>query len=426
MISTGFLTRILTMRRGIVSLAVGILLVAPLGAWLGEETPPPSPWLGAQVGEIGEMQGGPLAYDPATNELWVGTSVMYPAVDLNVSVVNLTTGRVVAQIPYDPPPREMNEYAATVGIVFDPSNGNSYVGADDGNVTVINVSSHTVVKTVVTGCCATSIAYDAENREIFIIGAWGDQQGSEGNTTIISTISNAIVGRVPVGGVGIAADPLNGVLAVTQGSNLSFMNPTTYELTARTPLPHIGGGFSDPFVYDPFTNAWYGPTGGTSGPTLTMINATSHMVEKTVAIPYPASNIVGGLALDPANGFVYITCQGQNGGELESVNALTDTFVGTVDLPPMQLPGSIVYDGTDLDLYVSGPFAEAVTVFSPSAPQPGPTFPNLDSPNTGWAEFGILLGATFVLVGIRRYRQDRKVNHMNRRKESAVVEDKEQ
>lgn len=388
------------MRKGIFPIAIGILLVVPMGAWLAQETPPPSPWFGAQVGYIrGVLVGGPLAFDPTTNDLWVGTTPADPWFGgTNVSVISLKTSQVVAQVPYDPTPRSANLWPATMGITLDPSNGDSYIGSYDGNVTVVNATTLTVVSTVVTGCCASSIAYDSWNKDVFVTGE---------NTTIINSTTNAIVGQVPVSGSGISADSSDGVLAVTEGSNLSFMDPTTYQLTSTTLLPQGDSGFADPFVYDPSTNAWYGTTGGSTNPSLSVVNATSHLVEKSIPLPCTPDYFGSGLALDPKSGYAYVTCEGSNGGALDVVDARTNNLLGTVALN-IEGDNKVVFDNGDGNLYVTAPFNGVISVFSPSAPQPGPTFPNIGSPLEGWAEFFIFLGAILILVGIRRYWKDWK------------------
>ena len=141
----------------------------------------------------------------------------------NVTIIQLTTGRVLGSIPVGSEPD---------GILFDSATGFLYVANNaSDNVTVINGASNTVADSVATGPGPAALAYDASTRTVYVANSGSD------SLTAISDVTNAAVGTVPVGSgpVAIAVDPQSGTLYVANaGSGNVTVAPTEREAFGLT------------------------------------------------------------------------------------------------------------------------------------------------------------------------------------------------
>ena len=125
----------------------------------------------------------------------------------NVTVIQLTTGRVLGSIPVGSEPD---------GILFDSVTGFLYVANNaSDNVTVINGASNTVAGSVATGPGPAALAYDASTRTVYVANSCSD------SLTAIGDVTNAVVGTVPVGSgpVAIAVDPQSRTLYVANAGS---------------------------------------------------------------------------------------------------------------------------------------------------------------------------------------------------------------
>ena len=320
------------------------------------------------VGYIGNVFAPEqMVYDPSNHYIYVTDGVAatnassYYVAD--VSAINTTTNQVVTNITvgssrFNP----LNEW----GIALDPTNGYLYVAVYsegyNGNISVIDTSSGTVVKTI-TGigacpsqgiCSPTGVFYDPASGYVYV----GHQ--SSGNITFINASSNTIVGSLNAtsGGGGspyyFLYDQQKGYVYVAdQGSGVTVINPST-----NAYIETIGA-----LVYNQQT----GQTSYTGG-------------EYTGESPEA-------LALDTGNNYLYSSNFDSN--NVIAINTQDNTVLGNIAVGAS--PRGIAYDPANGDLYVANHFADTVSIISTGASSSGSS----TSTSSGFSAILIIMATLF-------------------------------
>src|SRR5487761_216326 len=319
------------------------------------------------VGYIGNVFAPEqMVYDPSNHYIYVTDGVAatnassYYVAD--VSAINTTTNQVVTNITVgSSQSNPLNEW----GIALDPTNGYLYVAvysANNGNISVIDTSSGTVVKTI-TGigacinqgvCPPTGVFYDPASGYVYV----GHQ--SSGNITFINTSSNTIVGSLNAtsGGGGspyyFLYDQQKGYVYVAdQGSGVTVINPST-----NAYIETIGA-----LVYNQQT----GQTSYTGG-------------EYTGESPEA-------LALDTGNNYLYSSNFDSN--NVIAINTQDNTVLGNIAVGAS--PRGIAYDPANGDLYVANHFADTVSIISTGASSSGSS----TSTSSGFSAILIIMATLF-------------------------------
>lgn len=232
------------------------------------------------------LMGAPLsmAYDSAKGEVYVAEQA-YPGNPnppniYNLSVISVSTGRLVANLPltgwttigsplYDPVRGEVllpdpepnlidvisdsnNTVIGTVDLptasypvmmTYDPANGEIFVvnrgGCGTGTVSVISDSNDSVVTTIAVGSCPQAIAYDSKVNEVFVTNS------DSNNVSVISDTTDQVVGSFLAGPLGskpyaISVDYIRGEVFIQEYPRLlqlsSDGSDVIFSLTA-TPSP---------------------------------------------------------------------------------------------------------------------------------------------------------------------------------------------
>ena len=125
--------------------------------------------------------------------------------DDSVSVIDTTTNRVIDTNPNTPQIDPIKVGNGPEGIAYDPVNKQIYVAnRNDGNVSVINTVTNTVIESIRLGDGLRDIAYDSVNKRMYVTNP------SDGNVYVIDTVTNTVIksiNNVGDGLRGIEYDP---------------------------------------------------------------------------------------------------------------------------------------------------------------------------------------------------------------------------
>ncbi|MHB2036957.1 MAG: YncE family protein [Nitrososphaerales archaeon] len=289
-----------------------------------------------------------MAYDPVNNYIYVSNSGSSTDANLNhissVGVVNAATGQSVENITVaNGGQNQIQQW----GIAFDPSNGYVYVasfyGSSDnygtsGNISVIDTSTNTVIKTI-TGfancpeqvvCSPSAVFYDPADGYIYV-------------------------------------GHLDGVANVTLVQGTSVVKSISLNSTN-----YVGGGSQWAFAYDNKSGVIY--AADRQSATISVIGATNntliedigsmHFNINTGQITYTGGEYNGsspeGLAYDAANNYLYVTNFDSN--NVTVINCATNTIIGTIAVG--SLPRGIAYDPVNGYIYVANHFSDTVSIIS--------------------------------------------------------------
>jgi YVTN family beta-propeller protein len=229
-----------------------------------------------------------VAVDSANDQIFVTNEGVN-----NVSVLNGTTGAVIASIPTPGDPW---------GITYDSDNGLIYV-ADYHYVTIINGTTDTDFENLSVYSNSPGIAFDPDNRDVYVSDP--GPYGTTDNLSIINGTTNTFVGSgVEVGAfpLGVAVDPVTDRIYVANAGsdNLTVINGSTNQVLSVA--PDTG---TDPIsvLYDPLTGDLYITNSGSNN--LTAINGTTDQ-PASAGIPLASGSGPWGLALDGSNGDLFV------------------------------------------------------------------------------------------------------------------------
>lgn len=330
-----------------------------------------SPWQASGFARAGQWPTG-LAYDSADTELFVGNQYSD-----NVSVVNATTGRVLASPAVGGDP---------LGVAVDSAKGEVFVAnANTSNISVISEATNRVTHTIAVGSRLVGIAYDAAKGELFVTDSASNvvYVVNDTNLSVVATIGvqdrpqdvqyvaslqrlfveNAFgsCGYGGCGSVSVIADSNDTVLTnVTVGANpthaaydtklgelfvldkgsadVSIISGATDQLVGNV----SSTSFTNPtdIAYDPLTGESL--VGDYGSDTVFVIDDSSQRVLTTAGTVTAPDNVL--YAAGPNAAFVTEDSQGVVERLLPPVSASANFTVGTVlSAAPRGEVGQVIY-----------------------------------------------------------------------------------
>lgn len=309
----------------------------------------------SQVGRILAMPGVPrlgpsvmpvaafvtaMAFDASNGDVYVANWD-----STNVTVINGTTGSVVAEVAVG-----LNPEAITV----DAATGSIYVAnSGSGNVSVISGTTNTVSATIIVGTSPCALAVDAANGDVYVANF------GSGNVSVISDTSETVVASISVATSAdvLGVDVANGYVYVGnyQGANwLNVVNGATNTAVGTVP---IYGGTTWSLAVDPGNGEIYVPING-SGRVAIVDGATDQEVSTITVGGAPRA-----LAVDPVNDEVYIANLGT--ANVSVVSGTTNAVIATI--PVGLQPTVVAVDTVTNDIYVANRGSNNVTVINGSS-----------------------------------------------------------
>jgi YVTN family beta-propeller protein len=175
-----------------------------------------------------------VAFDWVSNEIYVANTGSN-----NLTVISGTTLSVIATVAVGTSP---------IGVAADPASGEVFVANfGSGNVTAISDATNSPMTQISTGNGSYGVAWDNTSNQIFVTNELSN------NVSVIDATSNSVVASIPVAGVawplqlqGLAYDPATGLVWVGAGTPAAaVLNATSDTL--------VGFAGTDPagVAYDP-------------------------------------------------------------------------------------------------------------------------------------------------------------------------------
>ncbi len=279
-----------------------------------------------------------VAVDPANGQAFVideGTS----SVEANVTVIDPTTDRSVANIPLG---------SNLGGITYDPSLSALEVTDLYGNSTYqLGGATGLVERLDHVGDEPIVSAYDPANGDLYVV----NQAGT--NVTILDS-SGAVAGSLATGGLvtGVAVDPALGLLyASTDGGNVTVIDlahPANRASIVVTAFDLLKG-----IIYDPHSNEVY--VAGWAASNLTVIDP---LTNKTVGPSIPVGTEPAAMLGDPANGTLFVANDGS--GNISVLDDSTNRVVRTLSSPGVT---TLTYDAATDSIYSTGTYHPEVNAY---------------------------------------------------------------
>lgn len=288
-----------------------------------------------------------LAFDAASHTLFVRGSL-----GNDLSVVNLSTGRDVADVPV---PYSQHSLLNVQSMLTDPGAGRLYTAnANAGNVSVLSDATDTVVGSVGVGGAPYGLALDPATGTIFV------SDYGAGNVTAFSTQSLRTVANISVGGAPgpILFDPASDQVFVANygTANVSVLNASTRSLVATLAVRSHPLALALDVVDDQVDVL--SQNGGSAA--VTVLNAGNDTVRATVVVGGAAGDLLFVPSLDRL--FVAVS----SAGNVTVLAPSTDRIVGAVGTGTGAELGALSYSVIDGDLYVACPGSGNVTVVDPA------------------------------------------------------------
>jgi hypothetical protein len=296
------------------------------------------PWLG--VGTVRTISlpappfadlfwpGNPPTFDPANGNLYLET---WNAGTVGLTVVSSSTDEVVANFPLG---------GTVQPLTLDPSNGNIYVPCPP-NLTVVSGQTNTVIAELPLGDEVGTPAYDSANGNLYV--------PASPNLVELSSSNNTVVATLPVGpSLTPVYDPANENLYVPS-SNVTVISTLTNRVVGHIPVD---------WAYSIFA----GPNDDVYISNLTLqfvyvVSGTNSTILGT--IPMAGTNLWPP-AFDPRTDLLFFTTA--HSDNLSAVSLATNRIVGTVPLGGS--PGAPVFDNVSGDLFVANAGFQYITVIS--------------------------------------------------------------
>ncbi|MCI4342032.1 MAG: YncE family protein [Thermoplasmata archaeon] len=289
--------------------------------------------------------GAYAVFNPVTDQLLVRGDL-----GTDISAVNLSTGRVVADIPA---PVSQHIQVGVPSIVADPATGVVYAAnANAANVTVIDGTTDLTTGSVSVGGSPYGIALDPSTHQVYVAD-YGASNVTGFTEASLRTTANISVGSHPAA---ILFDPASGQLFTGNfgSSNVSIIDAATNSLVATVA---VGANPID-LALDTVDDrvAVLSESGGAA--TVAVINAGNDTLRTTIHVGGAGSS----LAYVASSDRLYVPV-----GSAYNVTVIAlanDTIVGSVPTGQATVANSIAYDPTDGDLYVACGGSGNITVFS--------------------------------------------------------------
>lgn len=291
-----------------------------------------------------------IAYDPVNNFLYV-TLQESSSFHYNMTVINATNSRVVAELP-------MPYGVSTLAV--DTRYGYVYVGNCCNTVYAIDPLSEHVAWNVSVGCpdgCSPEAqTYDSANGQIFLTDLGNN------NVSVVEGRNFVTTFRVGSGPNGATYDPANGkVFVADEGAYaLTVINGSTDAVVGRIAPVDPGPGVT----YDSSNGDVYVCENNASGPNasnfVTAVNGSSD----TIIAAIPIASSCGAAVYDPVNDYVYITDQMSPSGKYLSNVTVVDPRTNRIVLTqPVQLgPDGVAFDSANHNIYVADTYGENISV----------------------------------------------------------------
>ena len=298
-----------------------------------------------------------IAYDPVNGNLYVTIGN-----NGQVIVVNGSTNRIQARI---------NLGGEPFGIAFDPLN--QYIYATDfssRNVSVINPQNNSVITTLRVGYNPYALAFDPQNGNLYVTDSnysYPDRVGGQGEVSVINSTSDTVVSNFTVGSdpQGIAYDPSNGemFIAVTGAGYAmayNFKKNIGYNFGSVTSIDLESPGS---FSYNPQNRVMY--IGDVFTGFVLGINSSNRLVSSV------QEGLPNSMLYNPENGYTYVV-NGIRGvyGELSAIDPFTNKQVGDIWIgryPNGDAFGS-AFDPVNGLFYITNPVAGTLAIFQTMGP----------------------------------------------------------
>lgn len=212
----------------------------------------------------------------------------------------------------------------------------AYVANNSGNtVTVINMSNHTVAKTITVGTAPFGVAVNQAGTYAYVTNQ------TSNNVSVISTSTNSVVATISVQsnpiGIALTPDGKTAYVANENSNSVSVINTGTKTVTATIPVASLPMGVAvtpnGTFVY----------VTGSGSNNVSVISVLTHAVVAT--IPVGAGPVT--IAISPDGTTAYVSNYGTKGsGTTVSVIRTADnTVVNTITVPTGPWGAALSADG---------------------------------------------------------------------------------
>lgn len=261
----------------------------------------------------------------------------------NVSVMNLSTDRLVGSIPVGRQP---------IGALFDPKNDRLYVA--DGlsrAITAVNASTGRWARTFYLNETPTEMTLDSATGRVLVLTAGTIATGYSAHIAVIDPVRDRLSAWISVGqsGSGIAFDPQTDNIFV---SHLYAYGTGALTIVNGSTLKVVSSLYTDPLdsfisiAYDDTTGqiALAGYLGWNVTYNLTIVSGRNGSMFETFPIGMEAAD----LTFDSANGYFYVTSTFAH--NVTALDATSEKVVGPVTVGFG--PDAIAFDGSSGQLYV--------------------------------------------------------------------------
>lgn len=238
--------------------------------------------------------------------------------------------------------------AITASITVTPlSLGYAYIGNNgESSVSIINLGTNTVVKTIAVGRAPTGVAISPDESRAYITS-----DSADGSVSVINTATNEVIATIPVdayaAGIALTPDGKYAYVTSTLPSSVSVINTATNAVVA------VIKGVSGPFyiAIDPDGNKAYVANGYT--PSVSVIDIKTNKITATLQV-----GSAFGIAISNDNKKLYVTNYNQ---ATVTVFNVPDYTVAAI-IPVGTAPSGIAISSDNKRVYVSDFTAANVSV----------------------------------------------------------------
>jgi len=347
-------------------------------------------------GTIWGVGGGTLAFDPATDAIYVvgGLGGFFPGNPPNeISVISGITHNVTAVLAPD-------SEAPILAMISDPATGRLYATSANGELYAIATLNNSVIARIALATtCGSAIAIDGTSDTLYVADACGNELqvvspgagdvsqmvigggGPSGiaydprtedvvianalanDVTVLSTANQstmATIGGIPEATAVVYDPQTSEIFVVGQGGVVAIVSDQSWTVIDELDLPALAP-FPAPYqtvaaAYDPMTGQVYVATfnGSTDSSSIYVISGSTHEILTTITSGIFGLGPVDALTFDPTDGSIWL---GIGSGYVGQVNS-TDfnvTNVQVVHHSGSTVPiESLAYDGGTGRMYAGG------------------------------------------------------------------------
>ena len=276
-----------------------------------------------------ECANGPAVYDPSNNYTY--------AIGMLMGVVGVygIKNPSFSFIPIDTPVRQ---------IFYDPINQYVYISSI-GNNNVYMLKNNEIKNNLMVGDCPTAFTYDPHNDHIFVDNSWSD------NITVLNGTTNTIIKSIKVGTdpYSISYNPENRGVGFVNGTNCQYYLLNSSNRAIRS------GNMNNPYsAYDPSNGYVYLPR--TSCSYVSVREKSTNKLIKHITV----ENCPADVAYNPINNYLYVTHM--NSDNITVINGTTNTIIK--EIPVGTATDDIVYDSFNNYIYALELFCRHVVVIN--------------------------------------------------------------